>query len=198
MRKAICTRKPTGISRRTAKAAGAKSARRSAPVIPYPLFRARRSASVVPRPLFHTRCRARKSMPPPVRNTPAARQPAPAPCRAFTTRPPVRARTPPHNKRDRLPKQTVPHHSPFILRISLLKRRVKQGGAARRRLVGTCFMLPVNGYSKKFSVCEPLLTLFDFSVTTCRSNGRFPKIFFFFTVLPLTLPNPHPTRHIDL
>ena len=65
MRKAICTRKPTGICRRTAKAAGAKSARRS--------------ASVVPRPLFRARCRARKSMPPPVRNTPAARQPAPPP-----------------------------------------------------------------------------------------------------------------------
>lgn len=193
MRKAICTRKPTGICRRTAKAAGAKSARRSASVVPRPLFRVRYSVSVVPRPLP----RAEKPAAP-VRNTPRHPATCPAPCRAFTTRPPFRARTPPHNKRDRLPKQTVPHHSPFILRISLLKRRVKQGGAARRRLVGTCFMLPVNGYSKKFSVCEPLLTLFDLSVTTCRSNGRFPKIFFFFTVLPLTLPNPHPTRHIDL
>ena len=182
MRKAICTRKPTGISRHTAKAAGAKSARRSVSVIPRPLFRVRCSASVAARGKACRRLYATR----------------PAPCRAFTTRPPFRARTPPHNKRDRLPKQTVPHHSPFILRISLLKRRVKQGGAARRRLVGTCFMLPVNGYSKKFSVCEPLLTLFDLSVTTCRSNGRFPKIFFFFTVLPLTLPNPHPTRHIDL
>ncbi len=188
MRKAICTRKPTGICRRTAKAAGAKSARRSVSVVPRPLFRARCSVPVAAR---EKACRRLYATRPPPGNLPA-------PCRAFTTRPPFRARTPPHNKRDRLPKQTVPHHSPFILRISLLKRRVKQGGAARRRLVGTCFMLPVNGYSKKFSVCEPLLTLFDLSVTTCRSNGRFPKIFFFFTVLPLTLPNPHPTRHIDL